>query len=41
MAAPFGAALAAALVADGGAREVAVTAVGHRRGEGILRLVPA
>lgn len=41
VAAPFGAALAAALVADGGAREVAVTAVGHRRGEGILRLVPA
>ncbi|MGU3464537.1 beta-ketoacyl-ACP synthase [Methylobacterium sp. C33D] len=40
VAAPFGAALAAALVADG-AREVAVTAVGHRRGEGVLRLVPA
>lgn len=40
VAAPFGAALAAALVA-GGAREVAVTAVGHRRGEGVLRLVPA
>ncbi len=41
VAAPFGAALAAALVADGGAREVAVTAVGHRRGEGVLRLGPA
>ena len=41
VAAPFGAALAAALVADGRAREVAVTAVGHRRGEGVLRLVPA
>ncbi|MGH1588217.1 beta-ketoacyl-ACP synthase [Methylobacterium phyllosphaerae] len=41
VAAPFGAALAAALLAGGGAREVAVTAVGHRRGEGVLRLVPA
>ncbi|MCJ2085932.1 beta-ketoacyl-ACP synthase [Methylobacterium sp. E-005] len=41
VAAPFGAALAAALVAAGGAREVAVTAVGHRRGEGVLRLSPA
>ncbi|KAA0125269.1 beta-ketoacyl-ACP synthase [Methylobacterium sp. P1-11] len=41
VAAPFGAALAAALVDGGGAREVAVTAVGHRRGEGVLRLVPA
>ena len=39
--APFGAALAAALVADAGAREVAVTTIGHRRGEGVLRLVPA
>lgn len=37
-AAPFGAAIAAALVAGGEAREVAVTAVGHRRGEGVLRL---
>ncbi|MBE7248884.1 MAG: beta-ketoacyl-ACP synthase [Actinomycetospora chiangmaiensis] len=41
VAAPLGAALAAALVADGRAREVAVTAVGHRRGEGVLRVVPA
>jgi 3-oxoacyl-[acyl-carrier-protein] synthase II len=41
VAAPFGAALAAALVAEGRAREVAVTAIGHRRGEGVLRLVPA
>ncbi|MEL6060806.1 beta-ketoacyl-ACP synthase [Methylobacterium sp. DCY52] len=41
VAAPFGAALAAALVAAGRAREVAVTAVGHRRGEGVLRLGPA
>ncbi|ACL56856.1 beta-ketoacyl-ACP synthase [Methylobacterium nodulans] len=39
--APFGAALAAALVASGAAREVAVTAVGHRRGEGVLRILPA
>ncbi len=38
VAAPFGAALGAALVAAGRAREVAVTAVGHRRGEGLLRL---
>ncbi|PIK73420.1 beta-ketoacyl-ACP synthase II, partial [Methylobacterium frigidaeris] len=37
-AAPFGAAIAAALVAEGEAGEVAVTAVGHRRGEGVLRL---
>ncbi|SDM94818.1 3-oxoacyl-[acyl-carrier-protein] synthase II [Methylobacterium phyllostachyos] len=41
VAAPFGAALAAALVAEGRAREVAVTAVGHRRGEGVLRIAPA
>jgi 3-oxoacyl-[acyl-carrier-protein] synthase II len=41
VAAPFGAALAAALVAAGRAREVAVTAVGHRRGEGVLRVVRA
>ncbi|MGF3023694.1 beta-ketoacyl-ACP synthase [Methylobacterium aquaticum] len=40
-AAPFGAALAAALVAAGEAREVAVTTVGHRRGEGVLRLTTA
>jgi 3-oxoacyl-[acyl-carrier-protein] synthase II len=39
--APFGAALAAALVAAGRAREVAVTAVGHRRGEGVLRVCAA
>ncbi|MCJ2122900.1 beta-ketoacyl-ACP synthase [Methylobacterium sp. J-077] len=39
--APLGAALAAGLVAAGSAREVAVTTVGHRRGEGVLRLVPA
>ncbi|TXM90394.1 beta-ketoacyl-ACP synthase, partial [Methylobacterium sp. WL116] len=37
--APFGAALAAGLVADRGLSEVAVTAVGHRRGEGVLRLM--
>ncbi|MDP4002037.1 beta-ketoacyl-ACP synthase [Methylobacterium sp. NEAU K] len=41
VAAPFGAALAAGLVAAGTAREVAVTTVGHRRGEGVLRLLPA
>ncbi len=40
-AAPFGAAIAAALVASGEAREVAVTTVGHRRGEGVLRLTTA
>jgi 3-oxoacyl-[acyl-carrier-protein] synthase II len=39
--APFGAALAAGLVAAGSAREVAVTTVGHRRGEGVLRLTQA
>lgn len=39
--APLGAALAAGLVAAGTAREVAVTTVGHRRGEGVLRLRPA
>jgi 3-oxoacyl-[acyl-carrier-protein] synthase II len=39
--APFGAALAAGLVAAGTAREVVVTTIGHRRGEGVLRLVPA
>lgn len=35
---PFGAALAAAMVARGLEREVAVTTVGHRRGEGVLRV---
>ncbi|TNC13308.1 beta-ketoacyl-ACP synthase [Methylobacterium terricola] len=40
-AAPFGVALATALVAAGEAREVAVTTVGHRRGEGVLRLTTA
>ncbi|VUD74212.1 hypothetical protein MET9862_04840 [Methylobacterium symbioticum] len=39
--APFGAALAAALVAERGLSEVAVTAIGHRRGEGVLRVLPA
>ncbi|GJE37534.1 beta-ketoacyl-ACP synthase [Methylobacterium persicinum] len=38
VAAPFGAALAAALIAEGRANDVAVTTVGHRRGEGIMRL---
>lgn len=36
--APLGAALAAALIGEGRAREVAVTTVGHRRGEGVVRL---
>jgi 3-oxoacyl-[acyl-carrier-protein] synthase II len=39
--APFGAALAAALVAEKGLREVAVTVVGHRRGEGVIRVTAA
>lgn len=39
--APFGAALATALCAVGSAREVAVTSVGHRRGEGVIRVVAA
>ena len=39
VAAPFGAALASALCAVGSAREVAVTSVGHRRGEGVIRVV--
>ena len=39
--APFGAALAAGLVAERGLAEVAVTTVGHRRGEGVLRLMSA
>ncbi len=38
---PSVAALAAALVAERGLREVAVTAVGHRRGEGVLRVLAA
>ncbi|MFF8800152.1 MULTISPECIES: beta-ketoacyl-ACP synthase [unclassified Methylobacterium] len=41
VAAPFGAALAAAFCAAGSAREVAVTSVGHRRGEGVIRVVAA
>lgn len=39
VAAPFGTALAAALCAVGSAGEVAVTSVGHRRGEGVIRVV--
>lgn len=39
--APFGAALAAGLVAEKGLREVAVTVVGHRRGEGVIRVTAA
>jgi len=39
--APFGAALAAALCAAGQVREVAVTSVGHRRGEGVIRVSAA
>ncbi len=41
VAAPFGAALAAALCAAGSASEVAVTSVGHRRGEGVIRVLAA
>ncbi|PXW64106.1 beta-ketoacyl-ACP synthase [Methylobacterium sp. B4] len=41
VAAPFGAALAAAFCAAGSAREVVVTSVGHRRGEGVIRVVAA
>ncbi|GJE46672.1 beta-ketoacyl-ACP synthase [Methylobacterium soli] len=41
VAAPFGAALAAGLVAETGLTEVAVTTIGHRRGEGVLRLSAA
>ncbi|TGD95438.1 beta-ketoacyl-ACP synthase [Methylobacterium nonmethylotrophicum] len=40
-AAPFGAAIATALVAGAEAREVAVTVIGHRRGEGVLRITTA
>jgi 3-oxoacyl-[acyl-carrier-protein] synthase II len=39
VAAPFGAALAATLIDQGRAGEIAVTTVGHRRGEGVMRLV--
>lgn len=39
--APFGAALAAALCDAGSAREVAVTCIGHRRGEGVMRVSAA
>ncbi|MFD1281748.1 beta-ketoacyl-ACP synthase, partial [Methylobacterium goesingense] len=39
--APFGVALAAALVSEKGLREVAVTVVGHRRGEGVIRVTAA
>ena len=41
VAAPFGAALAVALCASGRAREVAVSCVGHRRGEGVIRVTSA
>jgi 3-oxoacyl-[acyl-carrier-protein] synthase II len=40
-AAPVAAALAAALVASGQAAEAVATSVGHRRGEGLVRLVSA
>ena len=40
-AAPVGAALAAALVASGQTSEAVATIVGHRRGEGLVRLVRA
>ena len=36
--APIGAALAAGLIAEGRAGEVLVTSVGHRRGEGAIRV---
>jgi 3-oxoacyl-[acyl-carrier-protein] synthase II len=39
--APFGVALAAALVSEKGLAEVAVTVVGHRRGEGVIRVTAA
>lgn len=38
VAAPFGAALGAILLSEGRAKDVAVTGVGHRRGEGVLHL---
>lgn len=37
--APAGVAIAVGLVASGAAREVVVTSVGHRRGEGLVRVV--
>lgn len=37
----FGTAIAAALCAAGKAREVAITSVGHRSGEGVIRVVAA
>ena len=40
-AAPLGAALAAALVSERGLGEVAITVVGHRRGEGVIRVMAA
>jgi 3-oxoacyl-[acyl-carrier-protein] synthase II len=40
-AAPVAAALAAALVASGQASEAVATCVGHRRGEGLVRLAAA
>lgn len=39
--APFGVALAAALIGAGEASEAVVTSVGHRRGEGVIRLTGA
>ena len=39
--APIGAALAAALIAEGRAGEALVTSVGHRRGEGMLKVTRA
>jgi 3-oxoacyl-[acyl-carrier-protein] synthase II len=41
MQAPAGVALAAAMLAAGEAREIAVTGIGHWRGEGAIRLVRA
>jgi 3-oxoacyl-[acyl-carrier-protein] synthase II len=35
---PCGVAIAAALIARGGTREAVVTSVGHKRGEGLVRL---
>ena len=37
--APAGVAIAAGLVAAGTARDVVVTSIGHRRGEGLVRVV--
>ena len=37
--APFGAALAAALCDAGAAKEVAISSVGHRFGEGVIRVI--